>query len=87
MHKRRNWSLIIGCAITLFMIALIVMGFFWTPYEPNAMDAAARSDGPSASHILGTDNFGRDIFSRVLEGAGTTLIIAVSTVAVGLVLA
>ena len=85
MSKRRNWSLIIGCVISAFMVALIVLGFFWTPYEPTAMDAAARSAGPSAAHILGCDNFGRDIFSRVLEGAGTTLIIAVTTVAIGLV--
>ena len=86
MKKRRNYNLIFGCAITAFMIALIVLGFFWTPYSPTAMDAAARSDGPSLQHILGTDNFGRDIFSRVLEGAGTTLIIAAATVAIGLVL-
>ncbi len=85
MPRRRNLNLILGCAITFFMLALIVLGFFWTPYEPTAMDAAARSAPPSAAHILGTDNFGRDIFSRVLEGAGTTLIIALATVAVGLV--
>ena len=85
MSKRRNINLIIGCAITLFMVALIVMGFFWTPYEPTAMDGSARSAAPSAQHILGTDNFGRDLFSRVLEGAGTTFIIALSTVAIGLV--
>lgn len=84
MQKRRNWNLILGCVITAFVIALIVMGFFWTPYEPTAMDSSARSAGPSADHILGTDNFGRDIFSRVLEGAGTTLVIAVATVAIGL---
>ena len=84
MQSRRNWSLILGCAISFFMIALIIVGFFWTPYEPTAMDSAARSASPSAQHILGCDNFGRDIFSRVLEGAGTTLIIAASTVIVGL---
>ena len=49
MQKRRNWNLIIGCAITIFMVALIVMGFFWTPYEPTAMDGAARSAAPSAA--------------------------------------
>ncbi len=86
MKKRRNYNLIFGCAITAFVTALIVVGFFWTPYDPTAMDAAARSDGPSLAHILGTDNFGRDIFSRVLEGAGTTLLIAAATVAIGLVL-
>ena len=84
MPKRRNFNLILGCAITFFMVALIVLGFFWTPYEPTAMDGSARNAAPSFTHILGADNFGRDIFSRVLEGAGTTLIIALSTVAIGL---
>lgn len=85
MPKRRNFNLIFGCALAFAMIALIVMGFFWTPYEPGAMSSAERLQAPSAAHLLGTDNFGRDIFSRVLEGAGTTLLIAAATVAVGLV--
>ena len=38
---------------------------------------------PSLEHIFGTDNFGRDIFSRIMQGAGTTLVIAVATVAFG----
>ena len=83
MPNQRNHNLIIGRAITAFMITLIVIGFFWTPYDPNAYDAAAKMQGPSFSHLLGTDNFGRDIFSRVLQGAGTTLIISTATVAIG----
>ena len=59
------------------------MGYFWKPYDPNAMDAGAKMQAPSLVHILGTDNFGRDIFSRILQGAGTTLTIAASTVAIG----
>ena len=84
MKKSRNYNLIFGCAITGVMAALIIMGYFWTPYDPNAMNGAAISLSPSLTHLLGTDNFGRDIFSRVLEGAGTTLVISAATVAIGL---
>lgn len=83
MKKKKNYNLIFGVAITAFMILLIVVGYFWTPYSPTQMDASAKSAAPSLAHILGTDNFGRDIFSRILDGAGTTLIIAAATVAIG----
>ena len=82
MPKKRNHNLILGLGITAFMVLVIVAGQIWTPYDPAAM-SAVRSQGPSLAHLLGTDNFGRDILSRVLEGAGTTLLIAVCTVALG----
>ncbi len=85
MKKKKDYNLIFGLAITAVIIGLIVIGFFWTPYGPTQMDASAKSQGPSFSHLLGTDNFGRDIFSRILDGAGTTLIIAAATVAIGAV--
>ena len=84
MKKRRNYNLIFGCVITGFMAVLILIGFFWTPYDPEAMSAAEKMQPPGLTHLLGTDNFGRDIFSRILDGAGTTLIIAAATVAIGL---
>lgn len=74
-----------GAAITAFMLLLILVGAVWTPYDPNAMDASAKMQAPNFSHILGTDNFGRDIFSRVAEGAGTTCLIAAAVVAIGVV--
>ena len=82
--KKRHNNFIIGCCITGVMLLLIVLGAFWTPYDGEAMDTAAKMQAPSFAHLLGTDNFGRDIFSRVLEGAGTTLLIAVSAVCAGL---
>lgn len=85
MIDTKNKTFRAGFIITAFMLALILMGFVWTPYEPNAMDVTAKAQGPSFQHLLGTDNFGRDIFSRVLEGAGTTFLIAASTVLIGLV--
>ena len=83
--RKQNWFLYTGAVITAFMVALIVLGYFWTPYEPNAMDAAAQAVPPSLAHIMGTDNFGRDIFSRVLQGAGTTFFIALCVVLIGTV--
>ena len=84
MRKKHHQNFILGCCITGFMLLLILIGAFWTPYDAEAMDTLAKMQGPSWSHLLGTDNFGRDILSRVLEGAGTTLLIAVSAVAAGL---
>lgn len=81
--KKRNYNLIIGTAITLFFLIFAVIGQFWTPYSTTAMDPMAMNLAPSAKHLMGTDNFGRDIFSRVMNGCGSTFIVAVSTVAIG----
>lgn len=82
MKKSRNYNLIAGGILTSFNVGLIILGNFWTPYEPNAM-SSQKLLAPCLRHIMGTDNFGRDIFSRVIEGAGTTLFIAFLTVAIG----
>ena len=83
MKKARNSFFYIGGGISLMMTLLILMGYIWTPYSPTQMDASAQMQAPSLQHLLGTDNFGRDIFSRVLQGAGTSFLIAVSVVAIG----
>jgi peptide/nickel transport system permease protein len=85
MIDRKNKNFKAGLVITGFMLLLILIGAFWTPYDPNAMDGSAKMAAPSWQHLLGTDNFGRDIFSRVIQGAGATFVIAAATVAIGLV--
>jgi len=85
MIDRKNKTFRAGMVITLFMLAVILVGIFWTPYDPNAMDGSARLAAPSLQHPLGADNLGRDILSRVVEGAGATFLIAAATVAMGLV--
>lgn len=84
MPKKRNYNFILGVCIAGFMLLVILFGQIWTPYDPNAM-SLSRGQVPNWTHLLGTDNFGRDILSRVLEGAGTTLLIAVCTVVIGAV--
>lgn len=83
--RRMNGYLRNGLILTGFLTALIILGYFWTPYDPTAMAVGPKFEAPALAHLMGTDNFGRDIFSRVLKGAGTTFAIAVSTVAIGAV--
>jgi len=60
----------------LVLLIVAVMGIFGpaiTPYDPNGMDFADRFANPSLEHWMGTDDFGRDIFSRVVVGARVSL--------------
>lgn len=82
--KRKKWNnyLIIGLIMTGITLAIAIIGAFWTPYEATAMSASEKFAGPTLRHLFGTDNFGRDIFSRVMEGVGTTVLISVIVVSV-----
>ena len=82
--KSDNWYLKCGIFITGFILIVILIGQFWTPYDSGYMDGAARLEGPSFAHIFGTDNFGRDILSRVIEGTGTTFLVSFCINLIGL---
>ena len=77
-QEKRKWNkyLTAGLFMTGFALFLGILGIFWTPYSTTAMSAAEKFDAPSLRHLFGTDNFGRDIFSRVMEGMGTTVVIS-----------
>ncbi|PNT90641.1 ABC transporter permease [Clostridium thermosuccinogenes] len=81
--KTYHFNYILGLLIVSFVFLIVLIGFFYTPYDPNKMNAALKNSPPSLSHFFGTDNFGRDILSRVMKGAGTTYIIAVAIVSIG----
>ncbi len=83
--KKRSWYLTLGGILTACMLAFTVTGLFWTPYAPSTMDKAARGIGPTPTHPFGCDSMGRDVLSRTLEGAGSTLTIALAVLAVGAV--
>ena len=74
--RDQNAYFLVGLAMTGLAVMLGILSFFWTPYGTTAMSAAERFHGPSLRHIFGTDNFGRDIFSRVMQGIGTTVIVS-----------
>lgn len=85
LKKKFNGFLYFGAGMSAVLSVVIVAGFFYTPYSTTGMSAADKFASPSFRHIMGCDNFGRDIFSRVLEGAGTSFIIALAVVAIGAV--
>jgi peptide/nickel transport system permease protein len=80
-EKKINLTFAIGAALALFIVLLTLSSFFYTPYDYNEVDGARRFLPPSLKHFFGTDNFGRDIFSRVMTGARYTLLTALFTVA------
>ena len=67
--KSGKTEMIIGCVLVGIITLLAVGSLFGTPYDINAMDNTARMQAPSAAHLFGTDNYGRDIFSRAIVGA------------------
>jgi len=81
-RRRPGPTLVIGALIVLGVVAMALVSFVWTPYDPTLVDPASRLQKPSAEHLLGTDKFGRDVFSQLLVGARTTLFVGI--VAVGL---
>ena len=76
-----NKYLTAGLIMTGLALLLGILGFFWTPYSTTAMSAAEKFAAPSLRHLFGTDNFGRDIFSRVMKGLSTTIVIGCLVVA------
>ncbi|MDE7327086.1 MAG: ABC transporter permease [Lachnospiraceae bacterium] len=81
-----NWSLAVGIALVSAVLLFVFVGLFYTPYDPMEMSMALKNKPPSLSHPFGTDYMGRDVLSRVMDGAGTTFLIGVVTVVIGLVL-
>ena len=70
----------------LLVVIIAITGIFaeaLAPYNPTANDFAAMTEAPSWDHLLGTDQFGRDLMSRIIFGARTALIVGLSSAFVG----
>lgn len=80
--KNLNFSL--GIALSAVVVAMALISLCWTPYGPNAMDARHRMEPPSMAHPLGTDQYGRDLLSRVMVGAVNSIVVGLMTVAIGM---
>lgn len=71
-----SWLNVIGLSIVVLVFFLAVFGNWLAPYDPNHIALLDRLQPPSGAHLFGTDDFGRDIFSRVLAGARISLVVA-----------
>jgi peptide/nickel transport system permease protein len=79
-----NKLAVVGLVIILILILAAIFGPYITPYDFLVQDLTSRNQPPSAQHWLGTDDLGRDVFSRVLYGARTATVVAFSTTLVSL---
>ena len=77
----RHRAGVVGLAILVALVALALLAESIAPYDWRAQDIVGRFAGPSPRHLLGTDELGRDIFSRVLYGARFSLAIGIGAVA------
>ncbi|QBY01349.1 ABC transporter permease [Rhodophyticola sp. CCM32] len=69
----RNPPALVGISLLTIVLCAAIFGPFLAPYDPQAFHPANRLEGPSAAHWLGTDQFGRDLLSRLLNGAPATI--------------
>jgi len=82
----RNRLASVGAVIILLLIFLALIGPKLTPYDPIGLDMEARLRPPSLRHPFGTDDFGRDVLSRVLSGTSISLKVAVIAVSISAVI-
>lgn len=75
---------VIGLAIVSLLIGGAVFADFLAPYDPTKMAVGPRFLKPGAEHLLGTDEFGRDMYSRILYGARLTLLVGATSVLISL---
>jgi peptide/nickel transport system permease protein len=79
-------SVVIGAAVVGVIIVLALLGIWIAPYDPTAFAVRQRFAPPSIEHLFGTDEFGRDVLSRVLAGAHYSLAIGFGATAISLAL-
>lgn len=82
----RNRTALIGAVIALIIVLIAVFAPLLSPYEPLEQAPLDRLEGRSGEHWLGTDDFGRDVLSRIIYGSRVSLIIGTTSVLLGLVL-
>ena len=75
----------IGALLTTLLLLLALVGPWLAPYDPETFHFGARFAPPSAEFLLGTDWFGRDLLSRVLNGARSTILLALLATGIGTV--
>lgn len=81
---KRHKLAVIGMAVILLFVLIAVFAPLIAPYDPLDQNIPMRLKGPSAAHWLGTDEFGRDIFSRIIFGSRISLFVGVISVGIGL---
>lgn len=89
-HFKKNRSAVLGFFIALMLVAFALFSPLIATHLPNVQDLSARlippfwNEGGSAQHLLGTDDFGRDLFSRIVYGARISIMVGTISVSISL---
>jgi peptide/nickel transport system permease protein len=83
---RRPSVLLVGSVVLALVMAACLIGTVWTPFDPAAFSVRFRMQPPTPLHPFGTDEFGRDVLSRVLAGGYLSLATGAGAMAISLVL-
>ena len=82
---KRNRLAMAALIVIVILVLSCVFAHVISPYSPSEMDAASRLSGCSAQHLLGTDSYGRDTFTRILYGGRVSLLVSLLSVLMALV--
>jgi peptide/nickel transport system permease protein len=82
---RFRLNALLGAPIVAGLVGIAVLAAFWTPYSPTATRIRSRLQPPSSTHWLGTDEFGRDVLSRLMDGALVSFRVAFATMVFAIV--
>jgi len=84
MSRALPLSFKLGSILTTALIVMACVSFFYTPFDPAHIDIGNRFTPPSYLHFFGTDHLGRDIFSMIMVGARTSVVVAIIAVGIGM---
>lgn len=82
---RRSPAAVAGGIIVAAFIVVALVSLAWTPYDPLAIDPGIALHGSSAAHLLGTDQYGRDVLSRLMAGTQVAIYAGIVSVAIAAV--
>ena len=82
-NSLRHRSFVIGLILSMIMLLTGVVSLFWTPYSVELLDIPHKLQGASTAHWLGTDHFGRDVFSMLMVGAWNSMLVSVFAICFG----
>ena len=86
LQFKKHKGALLGAIIFFGIIISVLLGPFLWPFEPNAIDIRSRNQGPSLLHPFGTDQLGRDTFSRMIAGGRTSITVGLAAMFLALIL-
>ena len=84
--KTNKFGIKLGKIIIIFFAIVFVVSFFWTPHNPYEINSDIKFTPPNSTYLFGTDNFGRDILSRLMVGTQSAFLLSVGAVSVAFII-